>query len=103
MGVDFELPSTALSEMHFYSFAYFDALTKDLFVQKVLLVLRAASLSVQAIARSFMEAGGPPDAASNLLRLVPSARGPLTRSAHERRKKAGEGAETGEARAPDST
>jgi hypothetical protein len=73
MGVDFILPDIQLSEMRFYAYAYFDGLTKDMFIQRILLVLRAVSLSIHTTARGLERAGRSAEAASSLLRLVPRA------------------------------
>jgi len=71
MGVEIAPLNTQLSEMRFLTYIYFDGLTKDTLIQRILLVLRAASLSVHTIARGFARAGRSAEAMSNLLRLVP--------------------------------
>jgi hypothetical protein len=77
MGIDFETAGSSLDEMRFYASVYFDALTKDLLIQRLLLIRRAATLSVFAIAQGFTEAGRSPEATSNLLHLIPPAGGRL--------------------------
>jgi hypothetical protein len=78
MGVDFETADASLSEMRFYSFVYFDSLTKDTLIQKVLVVLRATTLARFTIAQSASEIVGQSDAASDLFRFVPPTHGSLT-------------------------
>jgi hypothetical protein len=78
MNIDFTLPDIHLVEMRFHAYAYFDGMTKDVFIHKILLVLRAVSHSIHTIARGLESAGRPAEATSRLLRLVPSATDALT-------------------------
>jgi hypothetical protein len=54
-------------ELRFAAFVYFDGLTKDALIQRMLLILRALALSTQTIARGL---GRPPAAVSRGLRQV---------------------------------
>jgi hypothetical protein len=53
--------------MHIAAFVYFDGLTKDALIQRVLQIFRALALSIQTIARGI---GQPPGAVARGLQLV---------------------------------
>jgi hypothetical protein len=72
LGVEFDGPGLPPMEMRFYAPIYLDGLTKDALMQRILLVNRALSLTIWIFARG-VETAGHPDAASELLRLVPRA------------------------------
>jgi hypothetical protein len=69
-GVDFNGLDIPPVGMQFFSHVYFDGLTKDIFMKRVRLVLRALLLSVQTIERGFDEAGRPSERTASLMRLV---------------------------------
>jgi hypothetical protein len=66
-GVDLGGLSIPPHEMRYAAFVYFDGLTKDALVQRILLILRALALSIQTIARGI---GQPPAAVSRGLRQI---------------------------------
>ena len=66
-GVELGRLGVPAHEMRFAAFVYFDGLTKDALVQRMLLILRALALSTQTIARGL---GRSPGAVSRGLRQV---------------------------------
>lgn len=69
-GVDLEGLNIPPNEMRYHAYAYFDGLTKDVLVQRILLVLRAHALSTRTLARVLEVAGRSEDAASRFLSLA---------------------------------
>ena len=69
-GVDVEGLERPLQAVWFFSYAYFDGLTKDVLIQRSLLVLRALALSVNTLIQGF-ERAERPDVAAHLDGLVP--------------------------------
>jgi len=55
MGVEFSGLDTPSTEMTLRTYVYFDGLTKNEFVQKVLLTIRALSLAVRTFIRALEE------------------------------------------------
>jgi len=70
-GVELEGLVIPIGELHLYAYTYFDGLTKNSFMQRILLVLRALSLSAQPLIRGLVDARRPTDALPIQLRLVP--------------------------------
>ena len=64
-GVDLGGLGTPPREMRYATFVYFDGLTKDVLVQRMLLLVRACALSIQTIARGIVR---PSEAVSRGLR-----------------------------------
>jgi hypothetical protein len=77
-GLDLARLGVPLREMRYGAFIYYDGLTKDVLVQKLLLIARMHHLTMRTFGRAHAEAGRPSEVASNLLHLVPAASGPLT-------------------------
>jgi hypothetical protein len=78
MGVEFSGFKIPPSDMAFFAYVYFDGLTKDILVQRVLLTIRALHLAIRTFMRAFEEHNQSVDAAASLLRVVPPTDGPLT-------------------------
>jgi len=78
MGVDFSGHDVPPQEMIFRSYIYFDALTKDSLIQRVLLTIRALHLAVRTVMRSLEENDKSVEAASRQLHLVPRTGGART-------------------------
>jgi hypothetical protein len=78
MGLEFDGPGDPPKKMQFYVPVYLDGLTKDLLMQRILLVHRAVSLAVWSLDRGFQEVGRSAEAAANLWRLVPAGSKSLT-------------------------
>ena len=75
MGVEFDGFATPPREMRFLAYAYFDGLNKDLFIQRILLTIRALHLSIRTFAREFERLDDSAEVANKLLRLVPRSEG----------------------------
>jgi hypothetical protein len=78
MGIEFfgfDVPPT---DMRFRAYVYFDGLTKDILVQRVLLTIRALHLAIRTFIRAFEENNQSAETAARLLDLIPPAGGSLT-------------------------
>ena len=78
MGVEFSGLDTPTTEMTMRAYVFFDGLTKDTFVQRALLTIRALSLAIRTFFRALEEHDHSSEAAARLLRVVPQTAGPLT-------------------------
>jgi hypothetical protein len=71
MGVDCDGLKVPPGELKYSSVIYFDGLTKDALIQRILLVLRAAALAVRTLALSLAEADKLPEVVPRPLRVDP--------------------------------
>lgn len=69
-GIDMDLLGVPPTDMRFLAYVYFDGLTKDVLIQRILSVLRAYPISMRTIARGFEAAGRSSETASVPSRLV---------------------------------
>jgi hypothetical protein len=69
-GIDIDLLGVPPTDMRYLAYVYFDGLTKDTLIQRILSVFRAYALSMRTIARGFEQAGRPSEVTSAPLRLV---------------------------------
>ena len=83
MGVDFEFPSASLHEMRFYAYAYFDALTKDLLMQKIFWYFVQSRFRYTRSRGALRELGRRPRGSLKLLHLVPPSGGATDRAQAE--------------------
>jgi hypothetical protein len=78
MGVEFYGFDTPSTEMTLRTYIYFDGLTKDALIQRILLTIRALHLAIRTFIRAFEENDQSVDEASKLLHLVSPTGGSLT-------------------------
>jgi len=77
MGVEFHGLDTPSTEMTLRAYVYFDALTKDTLVQRILLTFRSLALAVRTLVRALEVHDRPAEPAIRLLPAVSPADGPL--------------------------
>jgi hypothetical protein len=78
MGAEFIGLDTPSTEMTIRAYVYFDGLTKDSFIQRTLLTIRALALAIRTFFRALEEHGRSSEVTAQLLRFVPPTDGPLT-------------------------
>jgi hypothetical protein len=83
MGVEFSGFDTPSIEMTLRAYVYFDGLTKDTFIQRVLLTIRAVALAIRTFVRALEEQSRSkhvlsPEELTKITRLVPATGGRWT-------------------------
>jgi hypothetical protein len=77
-GLDLSHLGIPLAGMRYVACIYFDGLTKDALIQKMLLVVRMYELTRRTFARAFADAGQSLEPASPLLQFLPRPESPST-------------------------
>jgi hypothetical protein len=78
MGAEFIGLDTPSTELTIRAYVHFDGLTKDSFVRRTLLTIRALALAIRTFFRALEEHGRSSEASEQLLHFVPPTDGPLT-------------------------